>query len=145
MLGLLLFTLLSSMVTTPTPFSVSEPVVTPRKARVSDTVIIEGSEGDIGGGSTTILYLDTVKAWDGSSGALNATISLSSGYYKMSFEVPEVPGGLHRLIVKDSESLVYVSTTFTVVTIAMRGAGSGTTAGHSSGTGDNAPGRLAET
>jgi len=46
---------------------------------------------------------------------LNATSSEYSGYYQMTFKVPEIPGGLHRLIVKEADSSIKATTTFTVI------------------------------
>jgi len=91
----------------------STPIVTPSKAHVSDSVQVEGY--GVGGGLTAILYLDTIKTWDGAEGALNATSSESSGYYSMTFQVPEVPGGTHNLIVKEADSSLKVTTSFKVV------------------------------
>ena len=112
---LMLFILTAFTFTPSTVSSISEPIVTPRNAKVSETVLVEGREGDIGGGLTAILYLDTVKVWDGSAGALNATSSEYSGYYQMTFKVPEIPGGLHKLIVKEADSSIKATTTFTVI------------------------------
>jgi len=91
----------------------STPIVTPIKANVSETVLVEGY--GLGGGLTAILYLDTIKIWDGAEGALNATTSESSGYYNMTFRVPEIPGGAHNLIVKEADSSLKVTTIFTIV------------------------------
>ena len=93
--------------------SLSTPIVTPSQAHVSDTVLVEGY--GVGGGLTAILYLGTIKTWDGAEGALNATSSESSGYYNMTFQVPEIPGGTHNLIVKEADSSLKVTTSFTIV------------------------------
>jgi hypothetical protein len=93
--------------------SLSTPIVTPSRAHVSDTVLVEGY--GVGGGLTAILYLDAMKTWDGSKGALNATISESSGYYNMTFRVPEIPGGAHMLIVKAADYSLGATASFTVV------------------------------
>ena len=93
--------------------SLSAPIVTPSQAHVSDTVLVEGY--GVGGGLTAILYLGTIKTWDGTEGALNATSSESSGYYNMTFQVPEIPGGTHNLIVKEADSSLKVTTSFTIV------------------------------
>ena len=93
--------------------SLSAPIVTPSQAHVSDTVLVEGY--GVGGGLTAILYLGTIKTWDGTEGALNATSSESSGYYNMTFQVPEIPGGTHNLIVKEADSSLKATTSFTIV------------------------------
>jgi PKD repeat protein len=95
--------------------SISEPIVTPRNAKVSETVVVEGREGDVAGGTTVILYLDTLKPWDGTAGALNATSSIYSGYYNMTFKVPEIPGGPHWLIVEVVDLSIEATTMFTVI------------------------------
>jgi len=59
--------------------------------------------------------LDTIKTWDGAEGALNATSSESSGYYNMTFQVPEIPRGTHNLIVKEADSSLKVTASFTIV------------------------------
>ncbi len=92
--------------------SLSVPIVTPSEAHVSDTVQVEGY--GVGGGLTAILYLDTMKTWDGAEGALNATSSESSGYYSMTFRVPEIPGGTHNLIVKEADSSLKAITSFKI-------------------------------
>lgn len=108
--------LLSSLAHIPITFSSPrEPIVSPSKARVTDIVLVEGQEGDVGGGSTAILYLDKIKTWDGCSGALNATTSLYSGYYNMTFKVPEIPGGLHLLIVEEADSSLEATAHLTII------------------------------
>jgi len=57
----MLFILTAFTFTPSTVSSISEPIVTPRNAKVSETVLVEGREGDIGGGLTAILYLDSEK------------------------------------------------------------------------------------
>ncbi len=91
----------------------STPIVTPSRAHVSETVLVEGH--GVGGGLTAILYLDSMKTWDGAEGALNATTSESSGYYNMTFRVPEIPGGAHMLIVNEANSSLKATATFTIV------------------------------
>ena len=71
--------------------------------------------GSVGGGLTAIIYLDEVKTWDGSAGALNATSSEPSGYYSMTFKAPEIPGGTHYIIAVEEDCPVTASTPFTIV------------------------------
>lgn len=112
-IGYIILLILSSSFNAFTLASLSAPVVTPSRARVSDTVRVEGY--GVGGGLTAILYLDAMKTWDGAEGAVNATSSESSGYYSMTFKVPEIPGGTHNLIVKEADSSLKVTTSFTIV------------------------------
>lgn len=91
----------------------TEPIVTPSRAYVHDTVLVEG--GGVGGGITAIIYLDAVTPWDGSAGAVNATPSEPSGRYSVTFKVPEIPGGTHYVYTVEEGCPVTAHTTFTVV------------------------------
>jgi len=90
----------------------SEPTVTPSKVNVDDIVLVEGD--GVGGGLTAIIYLDEVKTWDGSAGAVNATSSEPSGYYSATFRAPEIPGGTHYIIAVEEGCPVTASTSFTI-------------------------------
>ncbi len=90
----------------------SEPTVTPSKVNVDDVVLVEGD--GVGGGLTAVIYLDEVKTWDGSAGALNATSSEPSGYYSVTFKAPEIPGGTHYIIAVEEGCPVTASTSFTI-------------------------------
>jgi len=90
----------------------TEPSVTPSRAHVHDTVLVEG--GGIGGGITAIIYLDAVTTWDGTAGAVNATPSEPSGRYSVTFKVPEIPGGTHYVYAMQEGYPATAYTTFTV-------------------------------
>ncbi|MCW4049784.1 MAG: PKD domain-containing protein [Candidatus Bathyarchaeota archaeon] len=92
----------------------SEPNLSSDSGDVGDLVHVYGNEGDVGGGLTALLYWDSVKQWDGTKGILNASVSEPSGYYTMSFTVPESTGGKHYLWVTDDFTGSKTSTEFTV-------------------------------
>ena len=101
----------------PTPISraLTEPILIPPRGHYGETVFVEGRQGDVGGGLTAVTYWDTVKPWDGTKGLLNASTAQPSGYYNTTFKVPEAPGGVYKVIVKEQESSLYTFSSFKVV------------------------------
>ena len=117
-LGRIACVLLIALILAPTThvsIALTEPTLTPPRGHFGETVFVEGTQGDIGGGLTAVAYWDAVKLWDGARGLLNASIAQPSGYYNITFRVPEAPGGVHRVIVKEQESSLSAYSSFKVV------------------------------
>jgi len=97
--------------------ALTEPTLTPPRGHFGETILVEGRQGDIGGGLTAVAYWETIKPWDGTKGLLNATTAQPSGIYNTTFKVPETPGGVYKVIVKEQESSLSAHNSFKVVPI----------------------------
>ena len=113
--ALLFLLLLVETTSVITVYSRSQPILSSENGRTGDIIQVEGREGDVASGYLAMLYWDSVQSWDGSKGLLNVSQATTSGYYNMTFKVPQAAGGPHYLWVGDSETSIRVQKRFDVL------------------------------
>jgi hypothetical protein len=96
---LLLVTMLLAIIPVNVNAALSEPMLDVYEGVYGDEVEVNG-EGVYPPNRVNI-YWDSVKPWDGSTGKIDTVKPESDGTYKLKFNIPQTPAGIHYIWVKD--------------------------------------------
>ena len=110
----ILLLLLVSMTLATLPIAKANPltiVLSEDEGQVGDKIYVSGES--ISPGGLIKIYWDSIKDWDGKAGFIGEVYAVGTAYSKR-IVIPEATAGDHTVIVKDVESAVLESTTFTV-------------------------------